>query len=281
MNTADFMSGLPIDAAWLIKAVLLSVRIGALFLMTPILSIASVPVTVRLLLVLSLAAALCSFGPTIVPVTPETPAFAIDHPGALLQAAATELALGVTLAVGVHLAFAAFAVAGRMLDIQIGFGLGQVLDPQSNAQLPILTTIFNQAGVMVFFLLNGHHAVMRGLAYSLERFPVGRPWPIEAAYGPIAKQLVGLLGLSFSLAAPVVFCIFMVELSLGVLARNLPQINMLTLGIPIKVIIGLITLSLWFAGVGSVMTRVYAGIYQGWTAIFTSDVPSPAPAEAR
>jgi len=274
VSAADFASALPVEAAWAIKVFLLSVRVGALLLMTPILAVASVPVTVRVLLVLGLAAALSSLGPSPGPAVAGAPSFGIDHPGILLQAAATELALGITLAVGVHLAFSAFAVAGRMLDIQIGFGLGQVLDPQSNAQLPILTTIFNQAGVLVFFLLNGHHAVMRGLAYSLERFPVGQPWPIEAAYGPIAKQLGGLLGLSFSLAAPVVFCIFLVELSLGVLARNLPQINMLTLGIPIKVVVGLITLSLWFAGVGSVMTRVYAGIYQSWTAMFTADVPS-------
>jgi flagellar biosynthetic protein FliR len=277
----DFASILPFVSLWLIKVSLLSVRIGAVFLMTPILAAASVPVTVRILLVLGLAAALSTFGATLGAVPLEAPSYTVDHPGALVQALAMELVLGATLAVGVHLAFASFAVAGRLLDIQIGFGLGQVLDPQSNAQLPILTTAFNQIGVIVFFLVNGHHALMRGIAYSLERFPAGRPWPIDAAYGPIMKQLGGLLGLSFALTAPVVFCIFMVELALGVLARNLPQINMLTLGIPIKVVVGLIALSLWFTGVGSAMTRVYAGIYQSWTAIFASDASPDGPAGAR
>jgi flagellar biosynthetic protein FliR len=77
-----------------------------------------------------------------------------------------------------------------------------------------------------------------------------------------------LFALSFSLAAPVVFCILLVEMSLGVLARNLPQMNMLAMGIPVKIIIGMVALSLWFTGIGNVMLRAYAGIYQAWDLIF-------------
>lgn len=276
MSAFALASIFPLSAAWLARTLLLSVRIGAVFLMTPLLGAASVPVTVRVLIVLGLAAAMASFGPVAGSSAPDAQIFTLDHPGAVLQAAATELALGLTLAVGIHLAFAAVAVAGRVVDIQVGFGLGQVLNPQTNEQLPVLTTLFNQAGVVVFFLVNGHHALMRGIAYSLERFPLGQPWPIEAGYAPIMKQVGGLLGLSFALMAPVVFCIFMVELSLGVLSRNLPQINMLTLGIPVKIIVGLIALSLWFTGIGPAMNRVYASIYEGWTVMLAADQPTEA-----
>ena len=281
MSMPDLTPLLPFGAAWLAKVLLLSVRLGAVFLATPLLAAASVPVTIRVLLVLGLAAALAGLAPAVGDAAPHGAAFILDHPGALLQAAATELVLGATLAVGIHLAFAAFAVAGRVLDIQIGFGLGQVLDPLSNTQLPILTTLFNQLGVIVFFLANGHHALMRAIAYSLSSFPVGQPWPIEAGYGPIMKQVGGLLGLSFALMAPVVFCIFMVELSLGVLARNLPQINMLTIGIQVKIVVGLIALALWFTGIGTAMNRVYAAIYQNWTEILAAGQPVPLPGEAR
>ncbi len=272
----DLTPLLPFGMAWLAKVLLLSVRLGAVFLATPLLAAASVPVTIRVLLVLGLAAALAGALPPVGDAAPDAAGFLLEHPGALLQAAATELVLGATLAVGIHLAFAAFAVAGRVLDIQIGFGLGQVLDPLSNTQLPILTTLFNQLGVIVFFLVNGHHALMRAIVYSLSSFPIGQPWPIEAGYAPIVKQAGALLGLSFALMAPVVFCIFMVELSLGVLARNLPQINMLTVGIQIKVVVGMIALALWLIGIGPAMNRVYGAIYQSWTTILAA-----APAEVR
>lgn len=262
----------PFGVAWTTTVFLLSLRLGAVFMMTPLLAPASVPVVVRIFLTLGLAAALALGLPATVGFANEaaTVRSLAEHPAGLIQAGLIELALGATLAVGIHAAFAMFAMAGRLLDIQIGFGLAQVVDPASNTQLPILSTAFNQTALLVFFLINGHHALMRGIAYSLERFPLGRPWPIEAAFAPIMKQMLGLFGLSFSLAAPVVFCILLVEMALGVLARNLPQMNMLTMGIPIKIIVGLVALSLWFTGVGSVMNRVYASIYTSWDATFAA-----------
>jgi|SRR5450830_35171 len=256
-------SSLGLSAAWLTKVLLLSLRIGAVFMMTPLLAPASVPSIVRLLFILGLAAALSQALPAIALAEPE-----LHGSVMLILAALTELALGATLAVGILVAFSAFAVAGRLLDIQIGFGIGQVLDPASNTQAPILTTSFNQIALLVFFLVNGHHALLRGLAYSLERFPLGRAWPLDAALVPLIRQMAGLFSLAFSLAAPVVFCLLLVEMALGVLARNLPQMNMLALGIPVKIVVGMLALSVWFAGIGDAMSRIYGSIYQTWDAIF-------------
>ncbi|KHK58675.1 type III secretion protein [Ralstonia sp. A12] len=250
---------------------LLSLRLGATFLATPVLPAAGVPAIVRVLVVLALATAL-SFG---LPGTGISVG-ADGHAGSLFQAALSELALGMTLALGILLAFATFVTAGRLLDIQIGFGIAQVLDPATNTRMPIFATAYNQAAVVVFFLINGHHALLRGLAYSLERFPLGTPWPLMAALAPVTKQAAGLLSLSFALAAPVVFCVLMAEMALGVIAKNLPQMNMLTMGIPVKIAVGVIAGSVWFAGIGSVMSRAYEEIYRCWDAIFASVAASGA-----
>lgn len=260
---------------WLTSVFLLSLRLGALLMFTPVLAPAAVPARVRALLVLGLAAALTQALPSA-SVPPEV--HLLSQPGALFQAGFTELALGATMGVGIHLAFSAFTMAGRLLDVQIGFGLGQVIDPISNAQTPILATALNQVAVLLFFLVNGHHALLRGVAFSLERFPLGQPWPLHAAMGPILRQVGGLFTLALAMSAPVVVSILMVDLALGALARNLPQINMLTFGIPVKVVAGILALSLWFSGIGSAMTRVYGSIYQTWDAIFQV---MPPPGEAR
>jgi flagellar biosynthetic protein FliR len=264
--------GVTLGSGWLVRTLLLSLRLGAMLLATPLLAISGIPVLVRVLFVVGLAAAM-SAGPDIGSFAP---LMLIDRPGALIQSALTELALGATLALGIHLAFAAFAVAGRVLDISIGYGIGQVFDPASNTQLPVLTTAYNQIALVVFVTVNGHHALMRGIAYSLERFPLAQPWPMEAAVMPVMKQVAGLFSLSFALAVPVLFCVLLVEFSLGVLARNLPQMNMLTMGIPIKIVVGLLTLSLWSLGVGPVMSRVYGSIQSAWDEIFVGAHPNQA-----
>lgn len=252
-----------IDAAWLLAVLLLSLRLSAVFLATPILAAASVPVPVRVLFVLALAASLTAALPQA-----RAPGVRLDGAGVLLAAAATELALGATLSLGVSLAFAAFSVAGRLVDVQIGFGLGQVIDPVSSAHQPILTSAFGQVGVVVFFLADGHHALLRGLAYSLERFPLGAGWSIGSALAPVLAQVAALFGLGFALAAPVAFSILLLEMALGAIARSLPQVNMLVMGIPAKVVVGLLALALWSRGMGAVMARVYGGMYRTWDALF-------------
>ena len=184
------------------------------------------------------------------------------------QAAPRELAIGITLGLGILFAFAAFSVAGRLLDVQVGFGIAQVIDPVSRRQVPILTSLFDQTAILVFFLVNGHHALLRGLAYSVERFPLGSALDGAQAFGPMIKQAGGVFSLGFALVAPVVFCIVLADLVLGVVARNLPQMNMFAMGIPIKIVLGLIVLSVWFTGMGSAMTQIYLGIVKTWSEIF-------------
>lgn len=248
--------------SWLVAVGLLALRVAATFAVTPVLYAVPLPASVRMLLVLGLSVALASG----LPVSAGT----WMGWGTLLSAAMAELALGAMLGLGILLAFGAFAVAGQLLDVQLGFGIAQVLDPVTRRPVPILTSAFGYLAVLVFFLVNGHHALLRGISYSIERFPVGAPWSIAHAAEPILKQAVGLFSLGFALAAPVVFCILLVEFALGVVGRNLPQMNMFTMGIPVKILVGLVALSLWFMGIGGVMTRTYASIAATWEGIFAA-----------
>lgn len=262
-------AAISIDPAWVTAVLLLSLRIGATLAATPILSPASVPIQVRVLIVLGLSAALT---PPLPPVAAAQGAQAIASTGALLQAGLTELALGATLGLGILLAFSAVSLAGELIGVQIGFGLGQVIDPASSAEVPVLASALNQAAVLVFFLVDGHHALLRGLAFGLERFPIGQPWPLEAGVAPLLGQVTGIFTLGFALAAPIVFTLLLVEFALGVVARNLPQMNMLVIGIPIKVVAGLLALALWSStGMSGALGRVYASIYRTWDAIFVAE----------
>lgn len=244
---------------------LLSLRLGALLLLTPILYAVGMPPSVRALLIVGLAAVLALGLPTA-----PSPAALLQNPGVLLAAAASELALGAMLALGIFAAFAAISFAGRLIDVQIGFGMAQVFDPTTHRQVPVLQSAFDHLGVLAFFLINGHHALLRGVAYTLERFPPGQPWPLSTAAPMIAKQMGALFSLGFALAAPVVACLLLLELAIGVVARNLPQINMFVIGIPVKIVVGLAMLSLWFAGMGDAMSRIYAFVFRSWESGFAA-----------
>lgn len=250
---------------WLTAVILMTLRVGAMLLATPVFSAADLPMRVRLVLVVGLSAALCA-GLGLLPDAHDAQGQAlrslVDHPLQLFRCACTEITLGIVMSLAIHAAFAAFAIAGQMLDVQLGFGLSQVFNPASNTASPVLSVAFSRIGVVLFFLVDGHHALVRALAFSVERIPLGSGWSLAPTLGSMLASSLALFSLCIALAAPILFCILLSDMALGVLARNLPQVNMLVMGIPLKIMVGLAALSLWFSGIGGAMDRVYKGLYQ-------------------
>ncbi|MBC3875072.1 flagellar biosynthetic protein FliR [Undibacterium sp. LX15W] len=246
--------------SWLMHVFFLSIRMAGVLLFSPILFANPIPGSVRILLILCLSIAI-AMGITSELAQTESYSGGL---GFIVAAALKELMLGASFSIGAMIAFAAISVAGNLLDIQIGFGVAQVFDPLTQKQVPILTSAFNQLGVIFFFLVNGHHTVLRAVALSVDKFPLGASWSIESFALPVMKQIGMLFTLGFALAAPVVFCVLLVELSLGVVSRNMPQMNMFVMGVPIKIVVGIVALSIWFVAMGNVLNRVYGSIFQTW-----------------
>jgi flagellar biosynthesis protein FliR len=235
-----------------------SMRVVGLILLAPPLSSLSVPATVRIACALVVSAALW---PAVV-----VPAAVAGSAGSLLLAAALEFFNGALMALAVHIGFAAFAVGSRLVDVQIGFGIGQVLDPSTRQRLPALGATFAMAAPVLFLATNGHHVMLRALARSFERFPLGEPFQLDAAAPAVARLLQGMFTLGLAMVAPVVLCLVVIELALGVMARNLPQMNVFVLGIPVKVLGGLAALGAWTLAGTAPMTRVFEAIFDAWEA---------------
>ena len=101
---------------------------------------------------------------------------------------------------------------------------------------------------------------------SGERFPVGAAGSPVTAVDAVVREGAALFTLGFALVAPIVLGLLLVECVLGVIARNLPQMNVFVLGIPIKVLSGIAALAAWMVAATSPMTRVFDSIYRGWEA---------------
>lgn len=249
-----------LDLSAMMTTALVAMRIAAMLAMTPMLTAFPVPAQFRLILVIVLSYAVAGALPPMTAAVPRTP-------GAYLAASTAELVMGLLLAVGVFAAFSAFAFAGRVLDIQIGFGIGQVYDPVSRTETPILTSVFSYAALAVFFLLDGHHALLRAVAYTFQAIPPGQFTLARANAGNLVALTGRLFSLGFMLIAPVTFCILVVEAGLAMLARGLPQVNMFVISLPVKIVVGLLVLSFWARHMPASMERIYALIFQVWNGV--------------
>jgi flagellar biosynthesis protein FliR len=244
--------------AWIVGTMLLSCRLGAIALMAPALGGRVVPPLIRFTLVLGLSAALAGS------MVHAEAASLSTAPAALVVAVASEIALGAAMALGLNLAFAMFGLGAAIVDVQVGFGLGQVMDPTTQQRTSVLTATFQQLALILFFLFEGHHALMRGLMLSVEHVPLGGPWTSQAAVQIAMTQVTQLFTLGFAMLAPVIFCLMVTEIGLGILARSLPQMNTLAMGLPVKVLVALAALAAWIGASLPLMRKAHESAFAGW-----------------
>ncbi|MRW94188.1 type III secretion protein [Duganella sp. FT80W] len=250
-----------VDLAWMLAVFCTSVRLGVVLLLSPLLSGLSGLASVRVLLTLTLSALLVSGLGTALPAPPTTI-------GPLLLAALAELVTGLTLAFGVFAAFGAFALAGKILDVQTGFGLGSVYDPVTRGGAPLFATMLNMVAVVSFFGMDAHHALLRGFAFSLQQIPPGSGFHgLDAE--PVLRQFGLMFSLGVALIIPVMLCLLLTETGLAVVSRVLPQMNVFVVGVPVKIVVGLVVLMLSLGGLQPLMARVYGSIFIYWEQVLS------------
>jgi flagellar biosynthetic protein FliR len=241
-------------ADWLLAVLLTSIRIGIVLLSAPVFSPLQGVATIRILFAFALAALLTRAG---------GPALSSYSPAQLLLSAAAEAMVGFALAYGVVMAFGAFSVAGKILDIQIGLGMGNVYDPVTRKSAPITGTLLNMVGMSVFYELDGHHMFLRGLEYSLQHVPLGQGLRLEEMQ-PVVTLFALMFSLAVALIAPVMVALLVIEAGLAMLAKMLPQMNLFTISTPAKSLGGLMLLALCVPVFASPMTRIYHSIFIFW-----------------
>lgn len=244
-----------IDPRWVAAVSLVSLRVGVLFLFAPFLAGLGRMVTIRVLLTFALSATLTAGAVAL-------PAVRVDM-GNLVSAALAELVTGSVLAFGVFAAFGAFALAGKVLDVQSGFGIGSVYDPVTRAGAPLFATLLDMGAVVMFFGMDAHHALMRGIAFSLQQVPPGtglEAVPLDA----VTRQFGLMFSLGVALIIPVLLILLLVELGLAVVSRVLPQMNVIMVMVPAKVAAGLVVLAFTVTTLEAPMAKVFASIFTYW-----------------
>lgn len=223
---------------WLHMTLMASIRLTLGLVMTPLFSAFGVPALARIILVLAFASFAASLSLDGGAAAAQHAAALPNDMAALARSAGGEVAVGLLMAVGVHTAFASFAIAGRLMDIQMGFSLGAALDPVSKGHSAVMTSSLNLLAVLLFFVSEAHQLLLAAFFKTFELMPVGQALGIEG-WLPVAQGAGVMFSLGFAVAAPVVVALLLADVVVAVVSRNMPQMNVMFLSIPIKVLLGL------------------------------------------
>lgn len=161
-----------------------------------------------------------------------------------------EILVGVLLGFIAYLFFSVVQIAGSFMDIQIGFGIANVIDPMTGESAPILGNLKYMLAMLLFLSFDGHHYLLRAIMDSYRWIPISNELFTRIYNGDISEFLlhsfVTMFSLAFQLAAPIVAAMFLTDIGLGLLTRVAPQFNIFVIGAPLKMILGFILLILLF-----------------------------------
>ena len=241
--------------AWLTATLLVSVRVAAATSLTAVLGPTQIPGPARVVLVLALSALLISA--TTMPLT------VVTSLASLVVAIAGEVLIGLAFAFGFIAAYGATQIAGRVLDTQVGFGAAAILNPATQTVSPLLANLFGMLSIAFFLALDGHLLLIKALSLSLQVMPPGsmlaaEKWPLILAHSGVSFLF------ALSLAGPIMGLLLLSDVALAAVARSMPQLNVLVLGFAIKIMLGLIGLTVAIRLAHLVMNQLFATTFLYW-----------------
>lgn len=216
---------------------LIFVRVTGIFMMTPIFSSHNVPSRAKATLSLILTYILF-------PLVFNNTAVIPDHFLPYVFLAAGELIVGLILGFVSSLVFSSIQMAGQLLDMQIGFGIINIIDPLSGQQAPLVGNFKYMLALITFLAINGHHVLLSALFVSFKLIPVaGVVMPLTLATFMV-NMISWIFVIALKISLPVIVALLLTDMALGILARTMPQMNIFVVGVPGKIIVGIFVLSI-------------------------------------
>ncbi|WP_338626176.1 flagellar biosynthetic protein FliR [Selenomonas sp. TAMA-11512] len=213
-------------------------RITGLFVIAPFFGSMNIPVYFR-------AALALTFSIVMFPVVSSIGyATAPDDVFRYGAAVLSEVFVGWMIGFVAYVVFSAVNFAGKVMDMQVGFAMVNIMDPTSGQQIPLIGSFLYNLMIIVFIVLNGHHMLISALFESFRTVPILTPVPDPNAALFVSNLVYGVFVTGMKIAMPVTFAILLTNVGLGVLARTMPQLNIFVVGIPLQIIVGMVVLSI-------------------------------------
>jgi flagellar biosynthetic protein FliR len=207
-------------------------RVSPLFVLAPLFSSRLVPGRVRGIVAVAIA-----IGLTPIVVRGQHPPTDPFQLGGLI---AKEVLVGLAFSYAVSTLFSAVTVAGSLLDTSIGFSFGSLVDPVNGTQSTIISQAYSMMGLLVFIAINGDGWLIKGLARTYDLVPLSKAPALGTLTAGVEQAFVSIFISAIQVAGPVLIALILTDAAVGLVSRVVPQLNVMAVGFPAKVVVGLL-----------------------------------------
>lgn len=234
-------------------------RMGGIMLFAPFLSDRAIPRKVKIAFALILA--VLTFGH----VGPA--AHATGSTAGMIAGVAAELLVGIVIGLAMQLLMSAIQLAGELIGHDIGFAIVNTVDPVTDQQVSVIGQFQYFLALVIFLMLGGDAILIKGLVGSYEVVPLAGGSVTPGVVNVLVEISGSMFELAIKVAAPGVAVLFLVTVALGFLARTVPQMNVLIVGFPLRIGVGLAMLMIIMPVIYIAMEGVAATAFEDTSAL--------------
>ena len=214
--------------------VLVLFRIAGMMIWAPLLGSQQIPRRVKAMIAIVLAASIAP----MLPVNIEMPQTSWE----LAMAIAGEIVFGAAIGFILSLVFIGGQWAGDMIGQQMGLNLGQTLNPQYGGGGAVVSDLYFFLSLLIFLSIGGHMALVKAVFDSFTALPLLSVSLNHSLFNLIVSVFQGAMVLALQLSAPMLVTMLIVDMVLGFVGKTVPQLNIMTAGISIRALVGMMVL---------------------------------------
>lgn len=248
-----------VSFSWVTALYFVMLRLATVSFMSPIQAIKQLPMLARFILTFSISLILLTHLSL-----PDMPKDSLS----LLMSSVAEIGNGLLLGLSIQAAFTVFHIAGSLIDNQMGLNTLSIFNPTEHQHAPLTSHVLILFASIIFFTSHSHHSLLLGLNHSFRVLPPGQSIFLQGV-APLMRQMGAIFTLSVMLAGPVVLSLLLIDVAGAVLTRNMPQISIYFLTLPIKILLGFFLMGLLFENSTSFLTSLFAEIFKTWREVLS------------
>lgn len=177
------------------------------------------------------------------------PGLPVPSAASAWKVAAGEVVLGLIMGLVLQFVFEGVGLAGQVAGFQVGQALANLFNPLSDAETPVLSSLYQSVAILIFLQLNVHLWLLRGLVKSFEYCPPGLLMVTPRSAELMSRAAGGMLLMALQITIPVLLATMLIDITLGFLGKASPQLPVLFVGISVKTLAAFLvvmgTLKLW------------------------------------
>lgn len=150
-----------------------------------------------------------------------------------------EMMIGAIIGLALSTLLLGAEVGGLIVGRQAGIALANIIDPGGNQQASVTGQVYTIALTLLFLLAGGHRATMAALLDTFDVIPLLSFQFDEMFVLLVVEMLASAFILGIRLAGPVLVALFLLGTALAFLSRTMPQLNILTVGFTLRLLVAL------------------------------------------